>query len=358
MPHVIIRRSDYNNKPGIRLTDLPIVSMRRMLCAAYVAALMFAGGVYAAQPAAPAAKPAGVGDYPERPLRLITGFLPGGVSDTLARVVGARLGEFLSQRVVIDGRPGAGGQLSMEVAAGATPDGYTLYLGQPVITLSPLFKNKPPFDPLKSFAPIVHLGNGPTLLLVHPSLPVNTTRELIAYAKTKPDGLLFGSSGAGSTNHLAGELLKVMAAIPLVHVPYKGAGANAIALMQGEINMAFQPLGAAIQHVKAGRLKGIAVTGAKRARAVPEIPTVGETVRGYQVEAWYALVAPAQTPRALVAYLNREANRVLAAPDVVDTLMKNGVETEGGTPEALGRLIDEDAVRMAKLVREAGIKFD
>ena len=311
-------------------------------------------GAHAAQPA----KVDGAGAYPERPLRLVTGFLPGGVSDTLARVVGARLGEYLNQRVVIDGRPGAGGQVGMAIAADSTPDGYTLYLGQPVITLSPLFKNKPPFDPLKAFDAVIHLGNGPTLLVVNPSLPANTVKELIAYAKSKPDGLLFGSSGAGSTNHLAGELFKLMTGAPLVHIPYKGAAANAIAVVQGEISMAFQPLAAAIPHVKAGRLKGIAVTGVKRARAVPEIPTVGETVRGYTVEAWYGLVVPARTPRPLIVLLNRESNRVLAAADVADTLMKNGIEPEGGTPEAFATLINEDAARMAKLVKEAGIKFD
>lgn len=320
--------------------------------------LGFACAVRPASAAEPSSKPAGIGNYPERPLRLMTGFLPGGVSDVLARVVGAKLGDFVQQRVVIDGRPGAGGQVSMELAANATPDGYTLYLGQPVITLSPLFKNKPPFDTLKAFDAVIHLGNGPTLLVVNPSLPVNNTKELIAYAKSRPEGLLFGSSGAGSTNHLAGELFKLMAPAPLVHVPYKGAGANAIAVIQGEIGMAFQPLAAAIPHVKSGRLRGIAVTGAKRARAVPEIPTVGETVRGYEVEAWYGLVVPAKTPRAVIAYLNREANRVLAVPDVADTLMKNGIETEGGTPEAFAKLINEDAVRMAKLVKDAGIKFD
>ena len=303
-------------------------------------------------------KTAGIGDYPERPLRFVIGFLPGGVSDTIARVVGVKLGERLNQRVVIDGRPGAGGQVGMELAANATPDGYTLYLGQPVITLSPLFKNKPPFDPLKAFVPVIHLGNGPTLLVVYPSLPVNTVKELIAYAKSKPEGLLFGSSGAGSSNHLAGELFKVMAGVPLVHVPYKGAAANAIAVMQGEIGMAFQPLAAALPHVKSGRLKGIAVSGAKRARAVPEIPTVGETLRGYQVEAWYGMLVPARTPRAIVVYLNRQTNQVLALPEVADTLLKNGVEPEGGTPEAFAQLIDEDAVRMAKLVKDAGIKFD
>lgn len=301
---------------------------------------------------------AGIGEYPERPLRFITGFLPGGVSDTIARIVGSKLGERLNQRVIIDGRPGAGGQVGMTLAANATPDGYTFYLGQPVITLSPLFKNKPPFDPIKAFVPVVHLGNGPTLLVVHPSLPVNSVKDLIAYAKSKPEGLLFGSSGAGSTNHLAGELFKVMASVPLVHVPYKGAAANAVAVMQGEIGMAFQPLAAAIPQVKAGRLKGIAVTGAKRARAVPEIPTVGETLPGYQVVAWYGMLVPAGTPRAVVAYLNQQINQVLAMPEVADTLMRNGIEPEGGTPEAFARLINEDAASMAKLVKDAGIKFD
>jgi tripartite-type tricarboxylate transporter receptor subunit TctC len=301
---------------------------------------------------------AGIGAYPERPLRFVTGFLPGGVSDTIARIVGSKLGERLNQRVIIDGRPGAGGQVGMTIAASATPDGYTFYLGQPVITLSPLFKNKPPYDPIKAFAPVVHLGNGPTLLVVHPSLPINSVKDLIAYAKSRPEGLLFGSSGAGSTNHLAGELFKVMASVPLVHVPYKGAAANAVAVMQGEIGMAFQPLAAAIPQVKAGRLKGIAVTGAKRARAVPEIPTVGETLPGYQVVAWYGMLVPAGTPRAVVAYLNQQTNQVLAMPEVADTLMRNGIEPEGGTPEAFARLINEDAASMAKLVKDAGIKFD
>lgn len=299
-----------------------------------------------------------LGDYPSRPLRFITGFLPGGVSDTIARVVGEKLGERLGQRVVIDGRPGAGGVLSMEIAANATPDGYTLYLGQPVITISRLSRNKPSFDPIRAFAPVTLLGTGPTMMTVHPSMPVNSVRELIAYAKARPAGLTFGSSGVGTTNHFSGELLRVMAGIPLIHVPYKGAALNALAAIQGEIQIAFLPLAAAITQVKSGKLKAIAVTGAKRAAVVPNVPTIGETLPGYRVEAWYGMMVPAKTPRAIIAHLSRETNKVLAAPEVKDTLLKRGIEAEGSTPEALAQLIREDAVRWEKLVKEGGLKLE
>lgn len=304
------------------------------------------------------AKPKEIGDFPSRPLRLITGYLPGGVSDTIARVVGAKLGERLGQRIVVDGRPGAGGVLSMEIASDATPDGYTMYLGQPVMTISRLFKNKPKFDPLQALAPVSLLGTGPTMMTVHPSMPVNSVKELIAYAKSKPGGLLFGSSGPGTTNHFAGELFRVMANVPITHVPYRGAALNSLAAIQGEIQIAFLPLAAAIPQVKSGKLKGIAVTGAKRALAVPDVPTIAETLPGYRVEAWYGLVVPAKTPHAVIQYLNREANKVVASADVKDTLLRRGVEAEGGSVEEFAKLIREDAVQWEKLVRDAGIKFE
>lgn len=299
-----------------------------------------------------------VSDFPQRPLRLITGFLPGGVSDTIARVVGEKLGERLGQRVVIDGRPGAGGVLSMELAASANPDGHTLYLGQPVITISPNFKRKPPFDPITAFAPVSQIGTGPTMLTVHPGLPVGTVKELIAHARTQPDGLRYGSSGPGTTNHFSGELLRVMAGMPLTHVPYRGAANVVVAAIQGEIHIAFLPLLAAIPHVKANRLKGLAVTSAKRSKAVPDLPTVAETIPGYAVEAWYGIVVPARTPASIVQKLNGTLAQVLAVPEVRERLAGQGVEVDHLGPAPFADMIRKDAARWAKLVKEGGITLE
>ncbi|MGE5523429.1 MAG: tripartite tricarboxylate transporter substrate binding protein [Rhodospirillaceae bacterium] len=299
-----------------------------------------------------------VPDFPQRPLRLITGFLPGGVSDTIARVVGEKLGERLGQRVVVDGRPGAGGVLSMELAASANPDGHTLYLGQPVITISPNFKRKPPFDPITAFAPVSQIGTGPTMLTVHPGLPVSSVKELIAHARTQSGGLRYGSSGPGTTNHFSGELLRVMAGMPLTHVPYRGAANVVVAAIQGEIHIAFLPLLAAIPHVKANRLKGLAVTSAKRSKAVPDLPTVAETIPGYAVEAWYGIVVPAKTPTAIVQKLNGTLAQVLAAPEVRERLAGQGVEVDHLGPAPFADMIRKDAARWAKLVKEGGITLE
>jgi tripartite-type tricarboxylate transporter receptor subunit TctC len=293
--------------------------------------------------------------YPTRPLRLITGFLPGGVSDTIARVTGEKLGERLGQRVIIDGRPGAGGVVNMEIAAAANPDGHTLYLGQPVITLSPSFRKRPGFDPLKAFAPVSLIATGPTLLAVHPSLPVNSMKELIAYAKTQPGGLRFGSSGAGTTNHLSGELLRVMANIPLTHVPYRGAAVNVVAAIQGEIHISFLPLLAAIPHVKSGRLKALGVTGEMRSPSMPDIPAIGESLPSYEVGAWYGIVVPAATPQFIIKRVNAELVKVPGEQEVRDRLTSQGVDVQSSTVEELAELIRIDAIRWAKLVKAAGL---
>lgn len=315
-----------------------------------LAALLAGTGAYAQKQDA--------ADYPTRPIRFIIGFLPGGVSDTIARVVSDRLSKELGQRVVVDGRPGAGGVLAMDLTVNATPDGYTWYLAQPVLGISKLFKNKPKYDPLTALDPVALLGFGPTVLVAHPSFPVKTVKELIAFAKKQKEPVQFGSSGPGSTNHFAGELLKVMAKIPLQHVPYKGAGANALAVIGGEIPLAFQPLAAAVPHLEAGRLKGLAVTGAKRSKAVPQLPTVAETIPGYRVEAWYGIVAPAGTPQPIVQKINAATNKVLGMPEVADALLKRGVEVETASPAEFGKLIRDDAGQWAKLVKEAGISFE
>jgi tripartite-type tricarboxylate transporter receptor subunit TctC len=298
-------------------------------------------------------------NFPSRPLRLITGFQPGGVSDTVARLTGDKVGELLGQRVIIDGRPGAGGVLSMEIAASANPDGHTLYLGQPVITISPNFRNKPPVDPIKAFAPVSLIGFGQTMMVIHPSMPVSNVKELIAYAKSQPPGSLrFGHSGAGSTNHLAGELFTVMSGARLTPIPYKGAASNQLALLQGEIHIAMLPVLAAIPQVKAGRMKAIGVTGAQRSQAVPDVPTIGETLKGYDVPVWYGFVITAKTPVAIVDKLHAATQRALQTPEVKDRLFSQGIETQLSSRAEFGKLIQEDAVRWADLVKAAGIVLE
>jgi tripartite-type tricarboxylate transporter receptor subunit TctC len=320
----------------------------KLLCAALACA---------AVPAA--AQEPGAANYPSRPLRLITGFLPGGVSDTVARVTGEKLGELLGQRIIIDGRPGAGGVLSMELAANANPDGHTLYLGQPVITISPNFKKKPPFDPLRAFAPVSLIGFGTTMMVVHPSTPASNVKELIAYGKSQPPGTLrVGHSGMGSTNHLAGELFAVMSGVKLTPIPYKGAAANIVGALQGEIQIAMLPTLAAIPHVKSGRLKAIGMTGSKRSPAAPDVPTIAETLKGYDVPVWYGFIITAKTPAAIVTRLHAETQRAIQTPEVKDRLASQGIETQPATRAEFAKLIQEDAVRWAKLVKDAGIVLE
>jgi tripartite-type tricarboxylate transporter receptor subunit TctC len=297
-------------------------------------------------------------NYPSKTIRFVTGFLPGGVSDTIARVTGEKLGEQFGQRVVIDGRPGAGGVLSMQIAASANPDGYTWYLGQPVITISPNFKRKLPLDPIKAFAPVSLLGISPTVLVVNPTVPVNSVAELIAYAKARPDGLRVASSGPGTTNHLAGELFRVKTGIKLLNIAYKGAAATLLAAMSGETEATFSPLVAGLTQVKAGKLKPIALTGNKRSPVLPNVPTIGETLPGYSVEAWYGLMVPAKTPVAIVQFLNAQTRKALDTPIVRERLLANGVEVAASTPQEFAQFIHEDAAQWAKLVKDAGIELE
>ena len=322
------------------------------LCAALIAAAGLAHDAKAAQTAAPTA------GYPNKTIRFITGFLPGGVSDTIARVLAEKLGERLGQRVIIDGRPGAGGLISMELAAGANPDGYTWFLGTPVVTISPSFKRKLPFDPAKVLAAVTLIGTSPTILVAGASLPAASVKDLLALAKARPGGLRYASSGQGTTNHLAAELLRVTAQVPLTHIPYKGAAATLFAVITGEVDISFVPLLPAIPHVKSGKLTGIAVTGAQRAQAVPNVPAIAETLLGYDVTSWYGLLVPSGTPPSLVQKLNLETNRVLEMAEVRDRLSAQGVEVQGSTPIALSELLRVDAARWAKLVKDAGIVLE
>jgi len=298
-------------------------------------------------------------NFPNRPMRIITGYLPGGVSDTVARTMASQLGEQLNQRIIIDGRPGAGGTLAMEVAAKANPDGHTLFMGQPVITISPNFKIRPSFDPIKAFAPLSVIGFGATMMMINPAVPATNVKELIAYGKSQPPGRLhFGHSGQGTTNHLSGELFSVMSGVKLTAVAYKGASLNILATIQGEVQLSFLPVLAALPQIKVGKLRAIGVTGAKRSKAAPQVPTIAETLPGYEVPVWYGLMAPAATPKAIVNKLNLEIRKALELPAVVERLENQGIEIEYTTVAQFEKLIQEDAARWAKLVKQSGIVLE
>ncbi|MGE5523430.1 MAG: Bug family tripartite tricarboxylate transporter substrate binding protein [Rhodospirillaceae bacterium] len=299
-------------------------------------------------------------DFPRRPLRFVVGFLPGGPSDTIARVVGAKLGDGLGQTVIVDNRAGAGGNVSAEIVAHAPPDGHTLLLGTggPLV-IAPIIAQKINFDPDKDFAPVSNLGDSMSILCAHPSLAANSVKDLIALARAKPNEINYASSGVGTANHLAAELLSSMANIKLTHVPYKGSGAALPALIGGEVKLGFGPLLPAIPHVKAGRLKALGVTGLKRSPAAPEIATIAEQgLPGYEVNSWYGVFVPAQTPKAIVARLNREIVRVTALPDVKERLSKDGVEASGSTPEALRNIVANEKKLWTRVIREARIKIE
>jgi tripartite-type tricarboxylate transporter receptor subunit TctC len=296
--------------------------------------------------------------YPNRPIRFVVGFLPGGPSDTIARVVSGKLAEALGVAVIVDNRAGAGGNVSADIVADAPPDGHTLLLGTGApLVIAPIIGQKVGFDPDKDFAAVSTLGGSMSILSAHPSLPASNVKELIALARAKPGEINFASSGVGSANHLAAELLSSMANIKLTHVPYKGSGAALPALIGGEVKLGFGPILPAIPHVKAGRIKALGVTGLKRAVAAPDVPTIAEQgLPGFHVDSWYGVFVPAKTPRPIVARLNAELVRILALSDVKERLSRDGVEPAGSTPEHLNSIVQAEKKVWTKVIREGNIK--
>jgi tripartite-type tricarboxylate transporter receptor subunit TctC len=309
-----------------------------------------------------AAGPAGAiaQDYPARPIKLIVPQSAGGGADILARTIGEKLSQSLGQSVVIDNRPGAAGIIGTEAVAKAAPDGYTLVMG----AISTHAINKSlyptlPYDPVKDFAPVTLVATAPLLVVVHPSVPVNSTRELIALAKAKPGQLNFSSAGSGNSTHLAGELFKTMAHVDLVHVPYKGATPAETDLMGGQVQVMFTSILSGLPHAKAGKMKALAVTSARRSSIVPDLPTVAETgLPGYDVNPWYGLFAPAGTPPAIVDRLNREVVRILQLPDVKQRFATLGAEPVGNTPAQFAAFVDAEIAKWSKVVADSGAKAD
>ena len=298
--------------------------------------------------------------YPSKPIRIVVGVPPGGATDIVARLVGQKMGEQTGQTVVIDNRGGAGGNIGAELVAKSAPDGYTLFLATiGTMTINPwLYKNMP-FDTLRDFAAISQLTSMPQVLVVHPSVPAKSTKELIAYAKANPGKLNFASGGSGTAIHLAGELFKTMAGVDMVHVAYKGAAPAMTDLLSGQVSLMFDQILSAFPHVKSGKLRALAVTTEKRSPAAPELPTIAEAaLPGYAVTTWHGLLAPAGTPRPVVQRLNAEAVKALQAPDLRERFASQGVDPVSSTPEQFAAFMKTELEKWRKVMAAAGTKLE
>jgi tripartite-type tricarboxylate transporter receptor subunit TctC len=296
--------------------------------------------------------------YPTRPIRMIVGFAPGGGTDLTARPVAAKMSELLGQQVIVENRPGAAGNIATEQVARAAPDGYTILMGTiAALAINPSLYGNLKFDPETDFAPVIQVVDATNVLALHPSVPANSVQELVALAKQK--SLSAGSSGIGATGHLAIELFNVMAGVKLVHVPYKGGGPAMTDLVGGQVQLIFATTASAVPQIRAGRIKGIAVTTARRSALMPELPTISEAgLPGFDANNWYGIVVPARTPRAIIDQLNAEVAKVLAMPDVKATLFNQGLDPAPGTPEQFGAYIRSERVKWAKVIKASGAKAE
>jgi tripartite-type tricarboxylate transporter receptor subunit TctC len=297
--------------------------------------------------------------YPTRPVRIIVPQSAGASTDLTARVIAQKLGPALGQTIVVDNRPGAGSIIGTDMVAKATPDGHTLLVVASSITLNPSLHKNLPFDPIRDLAPITQLSAFPNLLTVHPTVPIKTVKDLIALAKAKPGSINYGSSGAATGTHLSAELFKYMTGIDMVHVPYKGGGPAVQALMGGQVQLNFATIVSVLPFVRAGKLRGVAVTTIKRSPSAPDIPTIAESgVPGYDHGPWNGFLAPAKTPRPIIARLNQETARILQLPETRTVFQNEGAEPVGNTPEEFGAIIKTETAKWAKVIQAAGIKAD
>jgi tripartite-type tricarboxylate transporter receptor subunit TctC len=319
-------------------------------CCAFVAA---AAVLLTAQCAAAAQE-----SYPQRPVRVVVAFAPGGGTDIVARALSARLSSRLGQQFVVDNRPGGGGSAGIELVARAQPDGYTLLVVSSSFAANAALR-KTAYDPIGGFQPISLLSRQALLLLVHPSVPVNSVKELIALARAKPGALSYGSSGNGGIQHLATEMFKTMAKVDIVHVPYKGTGPALNELIGGQIQMSMLSIVATLSHARSGKLKGLAVSSSTRSDAAPEIPTIAEAgVPGYAFYGWYCMLAPANTPRSVVDPLNAAVVSAIQSPDVRDRMAADGSTVVGSSPDELGAHLRSEIAKLKKVVADAGIRIE
>ena len=300
------------------------------------------------------------GSYPDKPIRLIVPFAPGGVTDTSGRLIAERLSQRLGQQVVVENKPGASGNIGTQFVAAAPPDGYTLVLAfDGTMVINPHAFATVPFDTLKDFAPVGKIGDATLILVANPAFPGKTLQEVIAISKKDPKGTSYGTSGIGGTPHLAGELLNQQTGANLVHVPYKGGGQAISDALGGNIPLVFTAVAGAQQYVKSGKLNAIAVSSARRSSSLPDVPTFIESgVKDFEVNSWVGILAPAKTPRAVIDRLNRELNAVLTTPEIVEKLAVLGIAATPGTPEAFGTQLSNDLAKYGKVVKAAGIKAE
>ena len=326
--------------------------MRHTL-SAFLAGLALAFGAVSAQ-----AQSAGQA-YPNRPVKLVVPFAPGGFTDVVARILGQKLSQAMGQQFVIENKPGAGSTIGSDLVAKAPPDGYTLLMVSSTHVISPWIYKSLPYDPIKSFAPVGKLVDSPYVLLVHPKVAAKDVQEFIALAKSAPDTIHYASSGNGSAQHLMGGLFVAMTGAPLKHVPYRGSSGAATDLVAGQVESSFAGVPNALAQVPQGRLKALAVTTAKRAPQLPDVPTLQEAgVPGYDASVWLALLAPAGTPPEIVQKLNAEVGKLLASADTKKALFDAGVEPTPSTPQELGTYMAQELERWGKVVKEAGIKLE
>ena len=299
-------------------------------------------------------------DYPQRPIRFLIPQSPGGASDTVGRIVAQRLGERLGSQLVVDNRPGATGNIGHELVAHASPDGYTMLLTAPNLVTSPSLFAKLGYDPIRDFTPITQMTLSPNVWIVHPSFAARTMSELIEIARAKPGAIDFASSGLASTQHLAGELLNVLTGIRLAHVPYKGGGPALIDLLAGRVQVMASTLPSAVPHIKSGKVRALAVTSAKRASALPDLPTVAEAARlpRYEASTWQGLLFPRGTPAAIVGRINKEVAQVLAEPQIRARLSDFGYEPVGSSSADFAAFIKAELTKWSKVIKSAGIKLE
>lgn len=301
----------------------------------------------------------GAQDFPSKPVRLVAAFAPGGSVDLVARLLAQKLGEGWSQQVVVDNRPGAGGNVSADIVKQAPNDGYTLYICSASLVVNPSLYSRAPYDPIKDFTPISLLARVQNVLVANPKLPAGSVKELIALAKSKPGQIHYASTGNGTSGHLIMEMFKSMAGVDLVHVPYKVIGQAQGDLISGQVSLWFPTAPGALPHIKAGRMRLLAIAGGKRSPALPDVPTIAESgVPGFDASTWYPLLAPARTPRNIIAEINKAVVGVLNQPDVRQRLTGMGIEIVGSSPEELARHIRSEIPKWARVVKQSGARVD
>lgn len=306
-----------------------------------------------------AARAAGAPAYPAKPIRFIVPFAPGGGNDLIARLIGGKLADSWGQQVVVDNRPGAGGNIAAEIAARSAADGYTIFLFNSTNAIAPSLFKSVPFDPIKDFEPVILIATSPFALVVHPSTPAKSVKELIALAKAKPGVLTYASGGNGSSTHLAAEEFKQLAGIQMIHVPYKGGGPALIDVIGGRVTMYFSSLPPSLPHIKAGRLRALGITSKERSPLLPDVPTISEAaLPGFESGSSYGIVVPAHTPKSIVLKMNAEIARLVATPEVSARLKEQGLHAGAGAPQDFGRFMKAEIAQWARVIKASGAKVN